>query len=215
MALVGGTELLAGLGEGLAGEAGSPYRALTGPAGKVEGVGPPTDAGEEVAVVVADEVHWYNVFNRSAIDVAIGKLSLSDQFAQPRDCVAVVLVVIRHRFHQVCPLAPSMRCFRIWLAWRAQYGVPSIVAAGFVRQSTQLVLNSVRMMPSRHFVGIRPTAASALSINSSGMDTSIGVISIGVPLRGNRTPSRSREQPLDRPAEPGFRQRGPVASPVA
>jgi hypothetical protein len=77
--VVVGAAAFTGNAEGLAGQTGSPYRALTGPAGEVEGVGPPADAGEEVGRVVPDEVRGGDVMDAPVIDVSRGQVLLVDQ----------------------------------------------------------------------------------------------------------------------------------------
>jgi hypothetical protein len=49
--------------ERLAGATASPHRPVVGPPGEAEGVGPPPDPGEEVALGEACEVHRLNIDN--------------------------------------------------------------------------------------------------------------------------------------------------------
>jgi hypothetical protein len=95
--VIGGAALLSCNRKRLARRGTCPELALVGPAGEAGGERPSTDAGEEMALRVTEQISRCNVNNRSLIYVSGRKVSGVNQVAQPLGCVRVVLVVVRKR----------------------------------------------------------------------------------------------------------------------
>jgi hypothetical protein len=109
VALVGGAELGAGRAEGLAGAASCPNRFSCWPVGELEGEGPASDAGKEMALRVLDEVIGFYFEDAAGVDVSSGDVSLFDKLAQPGCCFRVVFIVIVHSwFGWLVGVVPSM-----------------------------------------------------------------------------------------------------------
>lgn len=96
VALVSGAELLAGAGERLAWAASGPDRSIVGPSRKSKCVAPSADTGEEVTLSVFSKFIWLYVCNASLIHDPVGDVTAFDEFAQPRGCFVVELVVVVH-----------------------------------------------------------------------------------------------------------------------
>lgn len=79
--------------ERLARAACGPDRAIIWPAGAAEGVGPSSDAGEEVDLIKSSKVGWADVLNISFIDYPWCDQPLGDQLAQPSGRLWIDFVV--------------------------------------------------------------------------------------------------------------------------
>jgi hypothetical protein len=83
----------------LAGAGAGPNRPICGPSGKLEGVVPPTDPGEEMATVVPSEVGGLNLLDVPLVHVSGRDSSVSDELTEPSGCEGIVLVVVTPRTH--------------------------------------------------------------------------------------------------------------------
>jgi hypothetical protein len=84
--------------EGLAGAGACPDGAV--PACELEGVGPPADPGEEVALSVAPEVVRWHVCDASSIYVSLGDQPVLHELAEPLAAEGVDLVVVNFHLNQ-------------------------------------------------------------------------------------------------------------------
>jgi len=87
----------AGLAEWLAGARACPNRSVIGPSGEPQGVTPPADAGEEVALRVAAQVVGLDIDDGSLVDITGRDVSGADEVAQPLSGIGVDLVVVGKR----------------------------------------------------------------------------------------------------------------------
>ncbi len=94
MALVGGSSLAAGDGEGLAGAGSGPDGAIVGPSSKAQGVAPDASSGEEVALPVSHKVAWRNVRDAPLIDIPRRDDARAYQLAQRGRGLRVDFVVV-------------------------------------------------------------------------------------------------------------------------
>lgn len=83
---------LSGGAEGLTWTRACPHR--PSPSCEIERIGPSADPGEEVALIVFSDIFAPYVLNGSGIYVALRDKAVRHEFAQPRRCELVVLVVI-------------------------------------------------------------------------------------------------------------------------
>jgi len=81
------------------------------PAGEAKGKRPASDAGEEMALVVAGEVTCANVGNASFVNVSGRNEPCRDEVAEPRCGMDVNLVVVRGHGHGSCIAASWLRRF--------------------------------------------------------------------------------------------------------
>jgi hypothetical protein len=95
VALIVAATLLARGAERLTGATSRPNKSIIGDACESEGVAPPSDAGEEVALIVAPEVVGLDFGDASLIDFSGGDQILGNQVAEPLGSERVNLVVIR------------------------------------------------------------------------------------------------------------------------
>ena len=93
-----------------------PDRAIIGPSGFSEGVGPDTDPGEEVALSVSRKFIWPYIADIPFIDMARRDVAGRNQFAQPRRGEWIDLVVVgAHSPHSAQTDLPDVRRrFRDW-----------------------------------------------------------------------------------------------------
>jgi hypothetical protein len=94
VALVIGRLAFAGGAERLARATSRPNRSVIGPSGKSEGVGPPADAGKEMALRIAPEIAGSHVDDASLVDIAWRDVSGGDEVAEPLGGIRVDLVVV-------------------------------------------------------------------------------------------------------------------------
>jgi hypothetical protein len=94
MSLVSEARAFAGCAERLAGEACGPDRAIVGPAGAAQGVGPHSDACEEVALIKSSKFIWPNIADVPFVYDAGSDVARSDEFAQPCRSEWIDLVVV-------------------------------------------------------------------------------------------------------------------------
>jgi hypothetical protein len=86
-----------------------PDPSVVGPSRKPQGVGPPTDAGEEVAASVGLEVIGIDVLDAALVHDALWYVPLQDQLSQPcRGFRIVLVVVVGHS----CPSSGGIRMVR-------------------------------------------------------------------------------------------------------
>jgi hypothetical protein len=71
-----------------------PDGAVVRPAGETEGIGPDTDAGEEVALSKSSKFIWYDITDVPFIDLAWRNVAGLDQLAQPSRSEWINLVVV-------------------------------------------------------------------------------------------------------------------------
>jgi hypothetical protein len=88
---------LARVAERLAGAGSSPDVGVIGDAGEAEGVGPPTDSGEEVPLSRPSDICGAEIGDGTAVDLSWGDVVMGDEALQPSGCEGVVLVVGGHR----------------------------------------------------------------------------------------------------------------------
>lgn len=81
--------------EWLAWTAPCPNASIVCPSGVTEGIGPHSDAGEEMALLVSGEVCGLNDFNGAVIDYPVRDQPALDELAQPRHGEWLDLVVVR------------------------------------------------------------------------------------------------------------------------
>lgn len=106
MALVSNPFSFACLAERLARTRAGPYWPFVGPSSQSKGVGPDTNASEEVTLSEPGEFVGPDVSNVSVIDFSWRNGIRLDEFAQPRGGLRVVLIVIgRHRSLRVAEFA--------------------------------------------------------------------------------------------------------------
>jgi len=82
--------------ERLARATASPDRAVSIPVGELEGIRPPADSGEEVALGVVGKVIGFNFGYTAFVHIASWYLACADQFAQPSSGFGIVLIVVVH-----------------------------------------------------------------------------------------------------------------------
>jgi len=75
VAFVGGAESLAGAGEWLAGTGAGPDGAVSGPPGELQGLGPPRDPAEEMALGKSVKINWLHVADAPLVNFAGGNKS--------------------------------------------------------------------------------------------------------------------------------------------
>jgi hypothetical protein len=92
---VGGSFALARRRERLTGAGAGPNRSIVRPARKSEGITPPADPGEEMALRVAPEVVGANVGNRSLVNISWCDEPSGYEVSQPLSGIGIVLVVVR------------------------------------------------------------------------------------------------------------------------
>lgn len=80
--------------ERLARATASPHGSITRPSGKVQGVGPSADAGEEVALSVSVQVFWGDILDTPFIHVARRDMAGFNQVSQPLRRVRIYFVVV-------------------------------------------------------------------------------------------------------------------------
>ena len=97
MSLVSAAALLSGGGEGLAGTGAGPNRSSWIPSGKLEGVSPAADPGEEMAVAVAGKSVGSDIEDAALIDFPLRQMPFGDELSEPRRSERVVVVVPGHR----------------------------------------------------------------------------------------------------------------------
>jgi hypothetical protein len=85
---------LACLAERLARTGTSPNRSIIWPACGAKGVGPNTNACEEVALGVGLEVIGVNIFDAPFVNITRCNVARSDEVAQPLGCIRLYLVVV-------------------------------------------------------------------------------------------------------------------------
>lgn len=107
MALVCGTTLLPGGGEGLAGAGAGPHGPVVGPPGEPESEGPAADPGEEVALRVAGEIVRPHVADVPLVHVSGANMSGCHQPPQPLGRERIVLVVVGAGIHDRLALRPE------------------------------------------------------------------------------------------------------------
>jgi hypothetical protein len=88
----------AGTAEGLAGTRASPHRLVVGPTRKTQGVGPAADASEEVTLLEAAEVSWFDALDWPLIDHTLWNHAFRHALPQTRRCEAISFVVVDHAF---------------------------------------------------------------------------------------------------------------------
>lgn len=89
----------AGIAERLTRTGAGPYWPLIFPSCEPEREGPAADSGEEMALIVPNEITRPDVSDISVIDMTSRDQPPGNQIAQPRHAVGIVLVVIRrHAF---------------------------------------------------------------------------------------------------------------------
>jgi hypothetical protein len=82
--------------ERLARATASPDGAICRPSGKLQGISPSADAGEEMTLAITAEVSGLNVLDASLIHFPLRDQPALDQFSEPRGCLRVELVVVVH-----------------------------------------------------------------------------------------------------------------------
>ena len=82
--------------EGLTGATPRPNRSSVGPLGRAEGVRPDSDAGEEVGLLMGDDVLCFQVSNGPGVDDTWRDVSGRNQVANPLRRVRLDFVVDRH-----------------------------------------------------------------------------------------------------------------------
>ena len=80
--------------ERLAWAATGPDGAIIGPSSSPEGIGPDTNAGEEVALSKSMKVGWTDVSNISLIDFPVCNVAGLDEFAEPGGGLGVDFVIV-------------------------------------------------------------------------------------------------------------------------
>jgi hypothetical protein len=80
--------------ERLARATACPDRAVIGPSGAAQGVGPDANACEEVALSKPGKVSWNDILDAPLVHLARRDVPAADQFAQPRRRLGVDLVVV-------------------------------------------------------------------------------------------------------------------------
>jgi len=81
--------------ERLTGTRACPNRSVIGPPGKPQGVGPSSNAGEEMALLISGEVARSHVNNASLVNVSGGDEVFAHEVSEPLSCVWIVFIVIR------------------------------------------------------------------------------------------------------------------------
>lgn len=94
MPLVSSPFSFACLAERLARTAAGPNVMVVCPTCQPEGVTPAADAGEEMTLLVSDEINGSDVFNGSVIYISVRDHARFDQFPKPCGGFGVVLVVV-------------------------------------------------------------------------------------------------------------------------
>jgi hypothetical protein len=92
---VGGSFLLAGRAERLAGAGAGPHGAIVSPSGATQGVAPHSDSGEEMTLGISHKVICPDIGNRAFIDIPRRDQIFGDEIPQPLGSEGVELVVIR------------------------------------------------------------------------------------------------------------------------
>ena len=166
VALVGLAELLACVAEGLAGTGAGPNRSSCGPVGKLQGVTPSADSGEEVALGIFGEFMRFNFGDAAFVHVSGWYQPGADEFAEPCGGFRVVFVVVVHvvggeetvDFFLVAALR-AMRSARLmnhgcaqWMGTGHASGITGAVAGGglgrYFRLGRRLGTGTVMSSPS-------------------------------------------------------------------
>lgn len=95
MSRVSRSETFSRRAERLARAGAGPDGPLVGPPGEPEGVGPPADAGEKVALSIPGKVGWNHIPDVPLVHVPGRDQPGLDQFSEPRRRVGVELGVVR------------------------------------------------------------------------------------------------------------------------
>jgi len=72
----------------------SPDRAIIGPTGSTQGVGPDANTGKEVALSKCRKFSWNDIFYAPLVHFARSKVALFDQLSQPCRSLWVVFVIV-------------------------------------------------------------------------------------------------------------------------
>jgi hypothetical protein len=89
-------KLFSGATEWLAGAGAGPNRSIGWPSSKLQGIVPPSNSGEEMALGVSCEIAGLHITDTSPINVAGGNKSGCDKFSQPGCGFWVKFIVIVH-----------------------------------------------------------------------------------------------------------------------
>lgn len=94
MPLVSSPESFACCAEWLARWGAGPNRSIVGPPGAAEGVGPDSNASEEMTLGESNEVVGSNIDNTPGVDLARGDMPPADQFTEPGGGSRVQFVIV-------------------------------------------------------------------------------------------------------------------------
>jgi len=94
MALVCGSELLTGAGERLTRARSRPDGLIVRHSRKTQGVRPSTDPGEEVALMVSDQLCWLDIHDATFVHRAFRNVAVFDKFAEPSSRFWIVFIIV-------------------------------------------------------------------------------------------------------------------------